>query len=331
MVLRGRMRPHPFRTRGRHTRSTGLSPTLAWSLPALGVALLAVAGQVGWLMRSVLLDVVSLWPGWVLTAGVLVIRHRMLRRRRRALRTGSSITAPLLLFMWVLAGLGLHLTGWAMLPSSAGDLTGPPVGGDHARGVLDVRMDGEVELDGTGGMLYEVNPMRTGGGIAPAQSTEVVIDGEVTVSLREGPDPGWFGSDGWNVSVSSSPEWSVVVRANNLLADLTTLRVRSLQVIGDGRIRLADPSGDVPVYLEGKLILEVPSDASVEVTGPARVGPGWEITATGKRYPGTGDSRFLVRVDAGIGLDSGTMVGSRWRSSTTCGQWNGGDQPGRSE
>ena len=252
-------------------------------------------------MRSVVLDVVSLWPGWVATMGLLLIRRRMLRHRRRAIRSGPGTAPPLLLLAWVVIGLALHLTGWDVLPSSAGDLAGSPVGADIATAILDVQLDGEVVLEGGAGLLYEVKPMR-GGDSAPAQGSEILIDREVTVRLREGPDPGWFGSGGWKVSVSTFPEWNVRVRAASLEADLTMVRLNSLQVAADGRIRLAAPSGDVPIHLGGELVLEVPSDASVEVAGPARVGPGWEVTATGKQYVGTGTSRYLVEVDSGSDL-----------------------------
>ena len=273
----------------------------AWTLLPMTVVLLVAAGQLGWVGRSVLLDVVSLWPGWVLTAGILAIRHRMLRHRRRVLRERSSPAAPLLLVAWLVIGSGLHLTGWDVLPSSAGNLEGP-VDGEVSAAALDIETGGDVVLLGAPGLLYEANPMPTGGGTAPAQGSEIFVDDEFAVSLKEGPDPGWFGSDGWKVSVSTSPEWSVIVRATSLEADLTTVRLNSLRVTADGRIKLAAPSGDVPISISGELVLEVPSDASMEVTGPVRVGPGWELTANGKRYVGTGTSRFVVEVGSGSNL-----------------------------
>ena len=223
----------------------------------------------------------------------------MQRHRRRAFRAHSGAVVPLLFFTWVAVGLGLHLTGWEVLPSSAGDLAGPPVAADISTAVLDIQLEGEVALDVVAGLLYEVSPMQTGGDIAPARSSEVLIGSEVTVRLREGSDPGWFGSGGWSVSLSDSPDWSVIVRAARLDADLTNVRLNSLRVEADGRIRLDTPNADVPIHLGGEIVLEVPSDASVEVSGPARVGSGWEVTAAGKRYQGTGEARYLVEVGSG--------------------------------
>ena len=299
---RGSGRSRPFLARGRHARSRRLRVRYGWAALVMASVFLVAAGHFGWLMRSVLLDIVSLWPGWGVTMGLLLINQRKLRHRRRAIRSGSGAAPPLLLLAWLVIGLGLHLTGWDALPSSAGDLAGPSVGGDITSAVLDVELDGDVVLVGGAGLLYEVKPMRAGGDLAPAQASEVLIDREVTVRLGEGPDPGWFGSGGWNVSVSTSPEWEVTVRAASLEADLTMVRLNSLRVVADGRIRLAAPSGDVPIRAGGELVLELPSDASVEVTGPVRVGPGWEVTADGKRYVGTGTSRYLVQVDTGSDL-----------------------------
>ncbi len=144
--------------------------------------------------------------------------------------------------------------------------------------------------------------MTRGGDISPARSSEVTTAEEVTVALREAPDPGWFGSAGWNVSISTSPDWSVIVEAGLLEADLTAATVTALRVIADGWVRLADLSGEVPVFVRGDLVLEVPSDTSVEVNGPAQVGDGWETTTTGVRYVGTGDARILLEVAPGSDL-----------------------------
>ena len=276
--------------------------TSVWVGLAVALTLSVGAAYNGWLMRAVLLDIASLWPGLALTLVVLMIRSRMTRHRRTFLRQAPGAAVPFVLLTWLVIGLGLHLTGWEALPSSAANLAGPPVEGDTASAVLDLHIDGKVALDGNSGLLYSVGQMATGGAIAPARSSEVLAGDEVVVRLREEPEPGWFGSDGWNVSISASPEWSVNIMAGSLDADLTAVRLVSLRVAADGRVRLPAAAGDVPVFLGGALVLEVPSDASVEVTGIANVGPGWEVTATGKRYEGTGSSRFLVEVEPGSDL-----------------------------
>ena len=273
-----------------------------WVGLAVSVAILVVAAYRGWLMRAVLLDIASLWPGMALSLAVLAIRSRIMRHRRTFFRGAPGPSVPFVLITWLVIGLGLHLTGWEALPSSAANLAGPTVEGDIAGAALDLHTDGRVMLDGTAGMLYEVRQMATGGEVAPARSSEVVGGGEVTVRLREESDPGWFGSDGWNVSISASPEWSVNIVARSIEADLTAVRLASLQVAADGRVRLPTPGGDVPVLVAGALVLEIPSDASVDLTGAAQVGPGWEVSARGKRFEGSGASRFLVDVEPGSDL-----------------------------
>ena len=273
-----------------------------WVGLAVAVAASVGAAYGGLLMRAVLLDILSLWPGLALSLLAMAIRGRMTRSRRTFFRDAPAAATPFVLLTWLVIGLGLHLSGWEALPSSAADLSGPSVDGSIARAVLDLHTDGQVTLIGNAALLYEVGQMGTGGDIAPARSSEMLAGHEVVVRLEEESDPGWFGSEGWDVSISASPQWSVNIVAGSVEADLTAVRLTSLRVAADGRVRLAEATGDVPVFLGGTLVLEIPADVSVEVIGSAQVGPGWEVTATGKRFEGTGASRFLVEVDPGSDL-----------------------------
>ena len=313
MLPRGTRRPPLFRSRSRVARSTSLRVASVWAGLAVAVLFAVGAAYNGWLMRAVLLDILSLWPGLAVSLVLLAIRSRMTKHRRTFLRQGPGAAAPFLVLTWLVIGLASHLTGWEALPSSAANLAGPPVDGEIAGAVLDLETDGQVTLDGRAGLLYEVDQMRTGGDIAPARSSEVVAGDEAVVRLTEESEPGWFGSRGWNVSISALPEWSVNIMAGSVDADLTAVRLTSLRVVADGRVRLAAAPGDVPVLVAGAVVLEIPSDASVEVTGSAQVGPGWEVTAEGKRFDGSGTSRFLVEVDPG--------------SELVVEQWEGTEEP----
>ena len=250
------------------------------------------------MMRSAMLDVISLWPGWVVTVGPVLIRRRRERHRLRAIRIGPSPTVPLILVAWVMVGMALHLAGWHALPSSSARLSGSPVG-DATAASLDIRLEGDLVIGSGAVNLYEVGPLRTGGQVAPGQSTEAWAGPEVTISLREGPEAGWFGAGGWQVSLSPSPTWDLILDTTGVEADLTPVRLGALQVVGDGRVRLGAPTGEIPILVAGALVLEVPSEAAVEVIGSAQVGPGWEVTALGKRYAGEGSARYVVEVDPG--------------------------------
>ena len=288
-----------------------LRPGYAWAALALAVLGLAAAAEAGWVMKAVLLDCASLWPGWVITVGPLFIRRRIPRAHRRAGWLSPAAAAPLILLTWLFIGAGLHLAGWGALPSAGGGLAGPTVENGPVGASLDIETTGAVELDSAAERLYEAAPLREGGRTAPALSSEVWADGEASVRLRESPDPGWFGSAGWRTSISAYPRWTVAVRAARLDADLTGAALDSLRVqAGGGRVRLGDPSGEVAVDVDGQLTLEVPWDATVELIGPGRVGPGWETTAAGRRYAGKGGSQYLIRA----GADSDLAV-EQWRQS----------------
>lgn len=274
----------------------------AWAIAVVSVLLPAVAVLAGWLMRAVILDVLSLWPAPLAVIAVIAIRKRVTRRPYRAAGPGTARVVSWLVVGWVAVGVALHLAGWGQLPSMAVVLQGPPVPDLLAGARLEVRTAGEVVMDGEGVLLYEVTPIRRGGSIAPAEGSDLIDGGRATVRLTENADAGWFGSSGWMVSLSGVPEWDLVISASRLEADLTAARLLSLRARADGRIRLGSPSGDVPVHVEGELVLEVPLEATVEIEGRAEVGPEWEVTAAGTRYLGTGDSRYVVLVEPGSDL-----------------------------
>ena len=292
----------PRRKRAFGAYSSTSPKPYAWVILLLSVALLVATTQAGWLMRSVILDVVSIWPLAALSIAVIAVRNRLRSRKYRTPRSGPAVAVPLALFIWVAIGVSLHLIGWGGLPSTSVMLHGPEAPDQLASASLDIRTQGEVHLDGEGRLLYEVTPMRWGGSTGPPHASDLVDSGRATISLEESADAGWYGSRGWLVSVSGFPEWDLTIRAPRLEADLTATQLQSLRVQADGRIRLGSPSGEVPIRLNGATVLEVPADVSIEIEGPADVGPEWEVTATGARYVGVGASRYTVLVEPGSHL-----------------------------
>ena len=291
--------------RGHHARARRRRARVAWLVLA-GAALLLVAVVVagGLLRRSVVLDLVSLWPGWVVTAGVFLIHRRASGIRQRFPGYGLGPVLPFTLLGWLVVVLVLHVVGWELLPSAADRLEGP-VGTDRIGATaIDVRLDGAL-IVGTGtDFLYEVSSLVSGGAVAPPRGEELLTGDDLEVRLREGPETGWFGSGGWNLALNPVRDWAVAVSAAEVEADLREVTLRSLRVEADGTIRLGPARGDVHASLNGDLVVELPPEVSVDLSGPATVGSGWEDTAEGTRYRGDGAGRYLIE----IGPDSDVVV-----------------------
>ncbi len=277
--------------------SSSLWPLIGWVIFALAAAAVAISVMLGILMRAVVLDVVSFWPAWVLAAIVAAVMWPL--SRRGLARVGA--VAPLLLFSWLVGAVGLHVSGWDQLPSSAGDLTGPEVGA-AATAELSIDASGEVVIQAGSERLYEMRLQRSGGSTGPAEALERATDESVVVRLTERPDAGWFEASGWDVAISRTPVWALSVTAADAELDLATVSLRSLELVTDGRARLASPAGTVPVTVNGGVILEVPSTATVEVIGQAQVPAGWETTEAGSRFNGEGTSSYVITVAPGANL-----------------------------
>ncbi len=279
------------------TDRDALWPMLGWVLFAISVTILMAAVLVRGVMRAVVLDVVSFWPAWVLAA---VIALAMWPLQRKGVARVAAI-APLLLFSWLTGAVGLHYSGWDLLPSAAGDLRGPEVAGTESA-ELSLEMSGMLVLVPGTDRLYEVELSRSGGSTGPAEALERRTDDDVVVRLLERPDSGWFESGGWKVTISRAPVWSLSLAADQVDVDVATVSLGSLEVISDGDVRLGSPVGTVPIMINGSVQLRLPRSASVEVVGNATVPDGWETTETGSRVVGVGTSSYVVTVVPGASL-----------------------------
>ena len=295
---------HPS-MRGPHARARRRRARVAWLVLAGAVVLLGAAVAAGGLLRrSVILDLVSFWPGWIVTAGAFLIHRRVGGIRQRFSGYGLGPVLPYSLAGWLVVVLVLHLAGWELLPSSADRLEGPAVTDRIGATAMDVRLDGAVILGAGADLLYEVSSLPSTGAVAPPRGEELLTGADLEVLLREGPEAGWFGSAGWNLALNPSRDWALAVWAAEVDADLRRLSLRSLRVEADGAIRLGPPRGDVPASLAGDLVVEIPAEVSVELSGPATVGPGWEDGADGRSYQGGGAGRYVIEV----GPDSDVVV-----------------------
>lgn len=243
------------------------------------------------------LDLVSFWPGWIVTAAVFLVHQRVSGVGQRLPGYGPGPVLPYSLTGWLVVVLVLHVAGWEMLPSSADRLEGPAVTDRIATVSMDVRLGGAVMVEAGADLLYEVSSLASAGAVAPPRGEELLTGDDLEVRLREGTEAGWFGSSGWKLALNPGRDWAVAVSAAEVQADFRGLSLRSLRVEADGAIRLGPARGDVPALLAGALVVEVPAGVSVEVSGPVTVGSGWDATGEGASYRGDGTGRYLIEVD----------------------------------
>lgn len=275
------------------------APRALWTAAGLAAVVLAAATVRDLLLDAFLLDVVSWWPAWA-AAGVLWWTER--RRRAFGRRSAAGTAAPLLVLAGLASVAALHLAGWSALPSSAADAAGPwpePPGaavGRSAigRAVISAVVPGELRLGSGEGGFYQVSLLRRGGPVGPPAVSSSTADGVIRLEARERDDPGWFRSSGWRVTVSPDTAWGVEAEAQVVEGDLSGVRLSALSLTGDGRLRVGEPHGQVPVRVEGEMVLEAPARASVEVIGRAEVGPGWDFTPDGRRFRGDGPGSYVI-------------------------------------
>ena len=136
------------------------------------------------------LDLVSFWPGWVVTAGVLLIHRWVSHTRQRFPGYGLGPALPYSLMAWLAVALSLHMVGWEMLPSSADRLDGPAVTDRIATTAIDVRLDGALVVEAGAEFLYEVSSLASAGAVAPPRGEELLTGDDLDVRLREGSEAG---------------------------------------------------------------------------------------------------------------------------------------------
>jgi len=265
-----------------------------WGWTMVAVVLLvtgvAVVGEI--LRASVLLDLVSFWPVFLLIAvgaGVW-----MAKRKSWPARIGSAIS---LMALTALLGIvALHLLGWSALPSSV-VLEGPAFEGGEV--ILEVVVrDGLVLVDtAERDSAFAVSLIPRGGSIAAPRATG--LDSEpLDVSLVERGDPGLHRSEGWMVELAESGRWAVVLEASEIDADLRDTVVGSSVFDGAGTILLdAVAPGSTIELRGGPFAVEVPVGVGVAVEGDATVPPDWSATESGMASP-AGSGGFVIVVAA---------------------------------
>ncbi len=263
----------------------------SWLMVAF-VAVSLAAGVIGGILApSIVLDVVSFWP--LLAAGLLIGVGLVPFRGRLPDRIMAIV--PLLLITVVGLVVGLHITGWAELPSSAADVVGPPAA-NTSSAAIDVALGhGNLSVAaGTDEALYTVELDRAGGPVGIPEAVERGRD-PVEVQLRERDGGRWFRTSGWAVRLHGGVAWTVDVAAPNLDVDLAAVPVTSLDVAGAGVVRI----GPIPsVAADGDLTLVLPAGVGAVVRGPAQVPADWIETDEGMQSL-DGEVQIVIEVADG--------------------------------
>ncbi|MGH8949861.1 MAG: hypothetical protein ACRDX9_00400 [Acidimicrobiia bacterium] len=267
----------------------------AWTLPVLGLALIVAAALLGYLSRSVFHDFIAWWPVWLLLLGLT-----LLARGRRWGRVRVMALVPIL---WLIV-LGLfvtgHVLGWPAMPSASTNLNGPQAG-SVATGALSASIEGRLEVgSGQSGFLYSVEPVRRGGDIGPPVAVEQIQGANIAVAISPSEDPGLYTFAGWQLDLDEAPVWSLSL-GGDVEADLSRLRLASLQLDGGGETILGSVTDSVVVTVSGDFQVTVPAGVPARVVGQAAVPAGWLASSDGFESPVAG-SGWVISVGQGSSL-----------------------------
>jgi hypothetical protein len=122
----------------------------------------------------------------------------------------------------------------------------------------------------------------------------------IAVHLESSPDPGLYTYAGWEIDLDESPTWSLAL-GGDLEADLSRLRLSSVQLDGEGSVRLGLPTNNVVVTIAGDFELTVPPDVPARVVGQATVPTDWVQVDDGFESPVPGRG-WVISVGQGASL-----------------------------
>jgi hypothetical protein len=212
----------------------------------------------------------------------------ILARGRRWGRFRVSALVPILVVLTIGLFVTGHVLGWAAMPSTSTKLIGPGPG-SATTVALSAQVDGVLEVgSGQSGFLYAVEPVRRGGEVGPPAAVEQIQGASLSVRLEQIADPGLYTFAGWTLDLEETPTWNLLL-GGEVDANLRRLRLKGLQLNGEGRASLGTVSESVVVNISGKFEIVVPPATPVRVVGDAVVPGTWIDNAEGSASPTTGD------------------------------------------
>jgi len=279
-------------------RFSSVWPIWAWIMVAFGFAVTGIGIVGGVFARSLVLDLVSLWPGLILVMLVAAALYPFHRGQWSRL----AAVVPLLMLSWIGSTIALHLAEWSVLPSAAADFSGPDVTGiDEAS--FTIRTSGELSVDFTGSSsLYDVKMVRRGGSTPAARSFERIDAGSAQVSIDERSPDTWFVTEGWRVRLSDRSSWSLELEAGILDADLSGADYSSLRLVGTGDVQLSESAGLVQITVDGRFEMSLPASAAMIVSGSDVSVPASWTGGEGEWISPAAGEGYVVTVTSGASL-----------------------------
>ena len=262
-----------------------------WLVPIGALTLLLGIAATGRLSRSIVADLIAWWPVWI---GLGIAAYVVRERKFGAIRAAGVV--PLVALFFVALFAWGHLAGWAIMPSAAQRLVGPETGA-VTDASLQVEIDGVVEVSGGSEYLYQVEPVKRGGGFGIPGASEQVVDSSVSIVLSAPADPGLYTFAGWDITLSDEPRWRLTFDGA-VDADLTSLSIIELSLGGGGTVRLGPTNGEAPVGVDGSYRLVISDDIPARVNGTASVPGTWVADAEGATSP-AGGGGWVVTVASG--------------------------------
>lgn len=252
-----------------------------WLLPIGALTIMLGVAATGRFSRAIVADLIAWWPVWVgLAIAAIVFRDRKVG----SVRVSGMI--PLVALAFVFLFLWGHLAGWSIMPSSSQRLVGPNTT-SFTNASLTADIDGRIHVSSHTDFLYQVEPLKQGGGIGIPRAEEQVVDTSVAISLIEPEDPGLYVYAGWDLRLNASAVWALDL-GGSLDADLRDLTVSSLDASGAGTIHLGSATMETPVNVAGSFQIAIPASVPARVVGTAAVPASWNLTAEGAQSPTPG-------------------------------------------